>query len=257
MALDNYEVTNQFAESDDERDVPQKKKKSTSKVEPYPLCFKAGRNPSTSLYYVDYNAAKQGEAFDSEARNELFSNVSNSEAEIDRIRATINSFEVKAAQLLSEPKNDEATSRLEIEESSLEAVKKLHEELMKFKVNEKHRKQLKRRIDHMVAEWRKRRRMCMDFLISMEESTEGTISLKKCLSGDGQIDIDSDEAVIKQAVSYGKQKRSKSLLSTNRKRSNNNINISNESTTIFANESFVGVRLDSQGCVTRVHIDDP
>lgn len=41
----------------------------------------------------------------------------------------------------------------------------------------------------------------------MEESTEGTISLKKCLKGEGALEIDSDEAAIKGAMTFAQRKR--------------------------------------------------
>ena len=41
----------------------------------------------------------------------------------------------------------------------------------------------------------------------MEESTEGTISRKKCLKGDGPIDIDSDEAAIQGSIAFAKRKK--------------------------------------------------
>lgn len=118
----------------------------------------------------------------------------------------------------------------------------------KFKVNEKHRQQLKQRIFVMTAEWRKRRRICMDFLTSMEDSTEGTVNARKCLSGDGQIDIDSDEAVAKHALEFGKKKRSKIVSSKKRSLQ--------QQPDILADEYFVAVTLDSQGCVKRVFLDD-
>jgi hypothetical protein len=41
----------------------------------------------------------------------------------------------------------------------------------------------------------------------VEDGSEGVISAKKCCSGDGQIDIESDEIVVKNAIEYGKKKR--------------------------------------------------
>eukprot|EP00957_Ditylum_brightwellii_P103954 7920896-Ditylum_brightwellii.AAC.1 len=48
-------------------------------------------------------------------------------------------------------------------------------------VNEKRKRQIQKKVGVMTAHWRKRRRLCMDFLMMMEESTEGTVSVKKCL----------------------------------------------------------------------------
>jgi hypothetical protein len=61
-------------------------------------------------------------------------------------------------------------------------------------------KECKRRIAATTTVWRKRRRICMDFLKAMGENAEGTVSVNKCLKVDGQIDIDADEAVVAAAV---------------------------------------------------------
>lgn len=60
--------------------------------------------------------------------------------------------------------------------------------------DEKRAKAIKKGIEGMGSIWRKRKRQCIEFVSNMEDATEGTISLKKCLKGDGPIDIDSDEA---------------------------------------------------------------
>jgi hypothetical protein len=41
----------------------------------------------------------------------------------------------------------------------------------KLKVNEQHKQQIKRRIEAITTVWRKRRRICVDFLIAMEDNT--------------------------------------------------------------------------------------
>lgn len=249
MALDK-DSSNQFADSDEESDQPKKSKKKVRDGNSLDLslCFKAGRNPSTSLYYVDYNAAKNGNGLDREEKNNLDAKLAQIEAERDNIKMTIKAHEAETAKLLAEPKNDEAMALLESEGLAIMEAKMELEAARKFKVNEKHRQQLKQRIFVMTAEWRKRRRICMDFLTSMEDSTEGTVNARKCLSGDGQIDIDSDEAVAKHALEFGKKKRSKIVSSKKRSLQ--------QQPDILADEYFVAVTLDSQGCVKRVFLDD-
>ena len=116
--------------------------------------------------------------------------------------------------------------------------------------------QIKRRIDTMVTHWRKRRRICMDFLFSMEEHTDGTISAKKCLQGDGAIELESDEVVAKRAVEYAKKKRNRPTLGAKRAVRSSKTAYKSKIPGIEPTESFVAVLLDSQGSVKRVHTDD-
>lgn len=256
MAFDDNNSSNQFADSDDERDETKIKKKKKAKDGDNfdsSLCFKAGRNSNTSLYYVDYNAAKNGNGLNLDEKNELYANLANAHAERDAITATIKQLETETEKLLSEPKNDEATVFLEAEESALVQIKEELETARKYQVNEKDKVQLKRKVETMTAEWRKRRRICMDFLISMEENTDGTLNLKKCLAGDGPIDIDSDEVVAKNAIAFGKKKRTKNGISKQYIHSKSNPTSKSD---ILADESFVAVVLDSKGCVERIFVED-
>jgi len=117
----------------------------------------------------------------------------------------------------------------------------------------------------MAQQWRKRKRLCMEFLITMEESTEGTISAKKCLAGDGQIDIESDESAIKNAIAYGKKKRTmasrpptkKMKVSKSLGGKTTGLSSSQSLTSgLTADANFVAVRLDSSGQVERVYLSD-
>ena len=102
----------------------------------------------------------------------------------------------------------------------------------------------------------------VDTLISMEESTDGTVSAKKCLSGDGQIDIDSDQIAIRDAKAYAtKKKMRKSLGSRQQVRlgkgaSDGSKDKSVDGSDVFADENFIAVELDAQGNVSRVYLVD-
>jgi hypothetical protein len=82
----------------------------------------------------------------------------------------------------------------------------------------------------------------------MEESTEGTISLKKCLKGEGALEIDSDEVAIGGAIAFAKRKRPKvsrgSLAGGGKS--------GDESTSVRPDENFIGVQLSAQGRPERV-----
>lgn len=114
----------------------------------------------------------------------------------------------------------------------------------------------------MATQWRKRKRICMDFLIMMEESTEGTVSAKKCLAGDGQIDLESDETAIKNMIAYGNKKRSMTSRPVKKAKVSKSLGgkttglPSSETLTsgLTADANFVAVRLDSSGQVERVYL---
>jgi len=251
-------MDNGFADSDDEEEgkkAATKKPKASDDLYAGSLSFKAGKSSNTCLYYVEYSKLKNnGNGLDPHDRNELASELSKAESEEAALKTTLQQMTVETAKLLSEPTNEEATARLETEEAALAGLKSQVEEGRKLKVNEKHKQQTKRRIDNMATQWRKRRRICMDFLISMEENTDGTISAKKCLAGDGQIEIDSDEAVAKASVEYGKKKRARPM--GKKKTSMATKSGKTEGSGVPPSESFVAVMLDSQGCVQRVHLDE-
>ena len=255
MALDKFSF-DPFAESDDEneRSPPPRTKGKTGNTTEFSLCLKAGRNPNNSLYYVDYNNAKNGCGLDRDLQNDLVSNLAKAQADANALRDSIKMVEIETTKLLSEPKNEEATAQIEIGTLDLTELKLELQNLQQFQGNEKHRAQLKRKTFAMTAEWRKRRRICLDFLISMEENTEGTISAKKCLSGDGPVDVESDELVVKNAIEYGKKKQKRPLGS---KKANIRISSGTRQTSeILGDEAFIGVVLDSQGSVRRVHLED-
>jgi hypothetical protein len=271
MALDQSGNGETFADSDDEDDDNKKKNKKKPDVNKAKesddgrsgsLCFKAAKSSNASLYYVDHTKLKNsGDGLERDKRDELLVAVHKVEADETALKATLKQMTAETAKLLSEPTNEEATVRLETEESILTELKNLAEAGRKLKVNVEHKQKTKRRIENMAAQWRKRRRICMDFLIAMEENTEGTVSLKKCMAGDGQIDIDSDEVVATHAVAFGKKKRC--LPNTAGKQKAGSLATkkaaaSTESSGILlsGSEDFVAVLLDSQGCIKRVHLDD-
>ena len=91
----------------------------------------------------------------------------------------------------------------------------------------------------------------VQFISMMEESTEGTISLKKCLKGEGALEIDSDEAAIKGAIAFAQRKRpnvGRGNLAGGKKSGG-------ESSEVRPDEKFIGVQLSAQGRPERVFTD--
>lgn len=93
----------------------------------------------------------------------------------------------------------------------------------------------------------------LQFISMMEESTEGTITLKKCLKGEGALEIDSDEAAIKGATAFAQRKRpniSRGSLSGGGAKSGE------ENDSLHPDSNFIGVVLNALGKPERVFLND-
>lgn len=256
MALDKEDNTNLFVDSDDDEPKAIKKKAKLNSNDEFAgaLGFKPGRNANTSLYFIDHTKQKNnGNGLEFDVRDKLYTEKSQAAQEHSKLENELSQMEVDTKRLNSEPTNEEATTKLETDELAMLDLRVKVAEARKLKVNEKHKKQTKLRIDGMTTQWRKRRRICMDFLINMEENTDGSISMKKCLAGDGQIDIESDEKVIKDTIAFAENKRARKKFKSACKKSNTTQTMS--SCITVADENFVGVLIDSQGNVSRVYLE--
>jgi len=207
---------NPFADdSDDEDEKPSKKKSASQKsTDEYAgsIRVKEGRNANTTLYYVDHTKLQNnGNGLLPEDRNELFSNLEKSKQELAVLGQKHEQICSDTAQLLSEPKNEELenelqelTNKMEVVDNGLEEARAhasskfvscfalfLSRSVFAYHnlranpfhsfplIDAKHAKQLKGRIDKMACEWRKRKRMCIEFIQNMEEATDGTISVSR------------------------------------------------------------------------------
>ena len=258
MALDKNESKNQFADSDDEEEPEKTKEATPSDSFAGSLCFKAGRNQASNLYYVDHTKIKGMDRDQREAlATESFATLAEEAALKDTLKQTLD----RATQLLSEPTNEKVVVLLETEEKDVTELELNVEEARKLKVNEKHKQKTKKRIQTMSANWRKRKRMCMEFLIGLEENTDGSVSAKKCLAGDGQIALDSDEAVASAVLRFAKDKRARNVSAGGAQgRKSKGMAAPKVKTSTkpasLADENFVGVLLDSQGTVSRVYVEE-
>lgn len=242
-------------DSDDEDGPAEKVRADTEKVSEDQfagfLSAKQVKSAAGPLYFVNYSKAKGGNGLTPVERNELASKDAQAQTEEAALLHKLTQLKDTEKQLLSEPTNEDATVRLETEAANLEKLRKEVGEAHKVQVDEKYKKNVKRRVENMTAQWRKRRRLCMDFLASLEENSDGAISTKKCLAGDGQIEIDSDDAVAKATLSFAKQKRANPSKFKKRKIRSTPDNANG----VPANPDFVAVRLDSQGQVERVFVE--
>ena len=220
MALDHFKAENQFAESDDEDDIGGKSKTTlekniSSQGDEFAgsLMLKSGRNANTSLYFVDYSKlSNNGDGLLPREKNDLVCAQQKAQNELDYLQENEKNMNDEASTLLSQPINTDAVNLLEKAEAEISKLREEADACAEFKDNAKHCKLLKRKVEVMASQWRKRKRLCLEFLNFMEDATDGTVSTKKCMSGDGQMDIDSDEAVIRGQIAFVKQKRSRGTL---------------------------------------------
>ena len=209
------------------------------------IVVKAGRNTSNTLYYMNQSRLENdGNGIKPERKNALVASVQTGKEETSVKVHLIRAIHDNIAILSHEPLNQELKEQLPLEE---ELVQQLQNDVInarKFKVNETKAKSFKRKIESGSNEWRNRKRLCIDFLNQMEDWTEGVVATKKCLSGSGQIEIESDEVVVKQAKEMHRYQRN------NIRQGNHKSIRSNESQTAC---SFVAVMLGIDGKVQRVH----
>ena len=76
----------------------------------------------------------------------------------------------------------------------------------------------------------------------IDESTEGSISLKKLLKGDGPIDIDSDDMAIKGAIAFAARKKPRLSLA----------GLKGGIGSLCPDENFLGVKLGTHGSIIRI-----
>jgi hypothetical protein len=253
MVLENEDTDAIFVDSDDDDIKPEKKKKCAIPKEEFSqsLKLRSGKNSSTSLYYIDHSKQKnEGNGLDSDVREKLLSEKSLADQSVHALTDNHLQTEDHTKLLLSEPTNEELEIKLEALEIVVSDLQLMVQEARKFKVNENTKKKIKTRIHGMTLQWRKRRRLCMEFLTNLEENTDGSINLRKCLTGDGQIDIESDEKAISDSRTYAESRRTRKPVHCRQKVIGSN-KMSEHSD---SNANLIGVLLDSQGNVTRVYI---
>ena len=196
---------NDSDDEDEENKKPKKAAKKTSTSNPSDeycgsLRVKEGRNSNATLYYVDYTKlSNQGNGLDPEKRNDLYADLEKAKCEEAALRKQLNDTNAEAARLLCEPLNEELARLLVENEKEMEDLNDKLQTNRAFAGNEKHAKSVNGNISKMAAIWRKSKcrvyfiiialficgstiesiyagkRMCMDFLMFMEESTDGMI----------------------------------------------------------------------------------
>ena len=258
MALDN-DVTTQFADSDSEAEERKKKVVTVARDQSdnvqfkNALLFKGAKGSNSGLYYVNHNAVAGGDGLDREEKNQLASDMASADSNYVALQNSLDLTCLQTKKLQAEPFNDMMNALLLKAEAELLELSAQLDTARTFKCNEKHKQGIIKRINYFSSYWRKRRKICMDFLITMEDLTEGTVSVKSCLSGNGQIDIDSDETIIKLALDFAGKKQKRTVSS---KGVMLPCKVDVKTSGLYASETFVAVAIDTQGNVQRIYLQD-
>jgi len=248
---EQFDLCDVCDDSDDEDESKSKKKAKKECTEDgnvKSLCFKAGRTAGTSLYYVDYNKTKNNGNSDPLVCNDLAMKSSIAEAELSTLNAMLKNDTTEATKLDTEPTNPELTKLLADMEPAIEVLRETVADSQELKANEKKRKIIQGKIENMAKEWRKRQRLTLDFLNALEDVTDGTINGKKCLKGDGQIEMESDELVIGLAKEFIAKQRARGRFHNKKVGAKA---IPSSTPGVIADLTFIGVTLSSQGTVKR------
>ena len=214
------------------------------------LCVKEGRNVNNVLYFVNQSRLRNGGGgLLPDERNDLVAGFSKAEAELSLARSGLRDDGAETRRLLSEPTNAEADGLLEASEAGTTELRDRVEEARQHQSSEQECAQTRKRVQGMADEWWKRRRLCLDFLDTLEDVTEGMVSAKKCLAGDGQFELESDEMAIKGALATRQARLKQVGVGMKRKGGSCGLRMGEGS------EDFVGVRMSTLGRISRVYVD--
>jgi len=246
--LSNDSTEDNGHDSDDDGKKTKKIMSSDNGSDPFvaTVLLKEGRNASSNLYFIDQSKLENnGNGLLAEDRDKLLISMHQaSEEELD-LQNKVNELLSKAIALEIEPTNEDADQLLQLQ---MDRHDELDSDLAKcrlYPTSSKLRKEVNKKIEILATHWRQRKRMCIDFLRQMEECTDGAVSVKQCLTGDGAIELDSDEIIVKSAVEYAEKKKKQKTLHSNSK----------ESSTPLPDKKFVAVLLEPSGAVRRVILD--
>jgi hypothetical protein len=243
-------------DDDNQEKAPRKKLKlsrSTGKDEfSGSIKVKHGRNVNSTLYYANQERLdNDGNGFPPQERLLICNQMEEANSQKKMLLDNLRNTERATSVLRSEPTNEEAVSILVTEEAVLTSLMAETSTARQFTENKARRIALQKSIDTMAKYWRKRRQLCLDFLEMMDNCTEGIISIKKCIKGEGQIPIESDEMVINAAIESIKAQYSRKHLMVRAK----GVHLDSVQKGIGINSSFIGIKLGEKGKVCRVNME--
>eukprot|EP00594_Rhizosolenia_setigera_P008632 CAMPEP_0178967614 /NCGR_PEP_ID=MMETSP0789-20121207/17712_1 /TAXON_ID=3005 /ORGANISM="Rhizosolenia setigera, Strain CCMP 1694" /LENGTH=691 /DNA_ID=CAMNT_0020653283 /DNA_START=210 /DNA_END=2285 /DNA_ORIENTATION=+ len=232
---------------------------SSNNADPYTesLLIKVGRNASSTLYFVNYNKLpNNGNGMELDERSEFMSISVQTNEELNTLTKEFHQINSQTKTLLDQPQNEELDQTIQDLSKEIETLSSKMNHLKQYEGNEEKRKLLHQNISHMSTIWRKRRRMTKEFLLMMEEATDGAITVKKSFRGDTNgLDVESDEYAIAQTKEWIKMKRGRHNNNSMRMMNKKKASTGGNSSSVVADETFIGVTMNVQGKVERVYME--
>lgn len=248
-------------DDDSEEDIFMKKAENPRKSDEFSRMIyqKNGRNAKTTLYFMNQkNLENDGNGMKPDQRNDLLSSLQSAKLNLQNLVELKQTIETGTNLLLSQPFNDEINRLLPEQESRIETLLKEIESAKNLKIDERKMRHIQRKVDEMSSHWRKRKRLCIDFFNMMEDCTEGVMCAKKSLAGNGQIEIESDEMIMKQAKMMHSNRKKMKL--GEKPHCRNKIVMRNRSeepsNEVKPLASFVAVKLGPNNTVERVTLEN-
>ena len=205
------------------------------------ILVKVGKNTKNTLYYINQSLLENdGNGSKPCDRSKKESAFQRQKVELNKILLSLQNTTRETEKLCSEMKNEKLSKMTHALMGEISLLEKDRDAANVYARNKNHRIAIQKGIHTLADHWRKRKRKCVAFLSMMEECSDGIITVKKCLSGNGHINLESDEGIVKDALSGRKRARHCQIKGTN---------------TVIT-DSIVGVILASDGSVRRVTCDD-
>lgn len=225
---------------------------NVSLADPYAatVLMKDGRNVSNNLYFLDQSKLdNDGNGLPVEDLNELLRKMDHSSREEVDLQNRLNELIKDATLLETEPTNEQAEQQVQKQIEDNENLATRLDQFRLYPSNAHVRKEMKKKIQYFATHWKNKKRTCIDFLFRMEECTDGSISMKKCFTGDGVIELDSDEAIIKSAIDYADKKKKQKL-------THGKVSTEKCFTSTPPDINFVAVYLESSLAVRRIYLNE-
>ena len=221
------------------------------------ILLKSGRTSNNTLYFTNYDALpNNGYEMKQDERNLFKIKLHTVKRDEESMKNKFDEIEKETRKLHSEPTNEVLDMKIYDLEKFIVVINSKLDELREYEENEKKKIKIQKSINRFSTFWRKRRKLTIDFLIMMEECTDGSVTVKKCLKGDSPIEIESDESHLQGALEWAKMKRQRQITASSKQYAKKRKKYLDKDEGFQPDQTFVGMKLDMKGNCKRVYSDD-
>lgn len=168
------------------------------------LRTRQGKNSTSTLYF-----AFEEEPRNFQAQSDTVAEIEVTKYELKQMEDEIQRTQNEAKSIQTQPKNTALDSTITTLSDAVSELTSSRDEAAKHTVDKKALKKMNSAHSFFVLEWKKRKAKCITGLNNLESATDGVIVTKKCMAGSGQIDVESDERIAKEAHNTTKFKSKK------------------------------------------------